>query len=86
MASVKEISTEWLNADAIRKATDSDEQLSKTKLEIQDNPKLSYEYTLEAGILFKVQQVIIPKILQKAVLDELHRTHTGITKMKQLAR
>jgi hypothetical protein len=25
MSSVKEISTEWLNADAIRKATDSDE-------------------------------------------------------------
>jgi hypothetical protein len=35
MASVKEISTEWLNANAIRKATDSDEQISKTKLEIQ---------------------------------------------------
>jgi hypothetical protein len=41
MASVKEISTEWLNSDAIRKATDSDEQLLKTKLEIQDNPELS---------------------------------------------
>jgi hypothetical protein len=86
MASVKEISTESLDADAIRKATDSDEQLSKTKREIQDNPELSYEYTLEAGILFKGQRVIIPKILQKAVLDELHRTHIGITKMKQLAR
>jgi hypothetical protein len=35
MASVKEISTEWLNGDAIGKATDSDEQISKTNLEIQ---------------------------------------------------
>jgi hypothetical protein len=61
MASVKEISAEWLNADAIRKAADSDEQLSKTKLEIQDNPELSCEFTLEAGILFKGQQVIIRK-------------------------
>jgi hypothetical protein len=42
MALVNEICTEWLNADAIRKATDSDEQLSKTKLEIQDNPELSF--------------------------------------------
>jgi hypothetical protein len=32
MASEKEISTEWLNADAVRNTTDSDEQLSKTKL------------------------------------------------------
>jgi hypothetical protein len=86
MASVKEISTEWLNADAIRKVTDSDEQLSKTKLEVQDNPELSYGYTLEAGILFEGQRVVIPKILQKPVLDKLHRTHIGITKMKQLAR
>jgi hypothetical protein len=71
MASVKEISTEWLNADAIRKATDSGEQLSKTKLEVhvQDNSELSYVYTIEAGILFKGQRVIIPKILQKSVLD-----------------
>jgi hypothetical protein len=85
MASVKEISTKWLNADAIRKATDSDEQLSKTKLEIQDNPELSCEYTLEAGILYKGQWVKIAKILQKQVLDELHQTHIGITRMKQLA-
>jgi hypothetical protein len=85
MASVKEISTEWLNAEAIRKATHLDEQLSKTKLEILDNPELSYEYTQEAGILFKGHWDIIPKIRQKPVSDELHRTHIGITKMKQLA-
>jgi hypothetical protein len=43
------------------------EKLSKTKQEIRDNPEFSYEYTLEAGILFKGQQVIIPKLLQKPV-------------------
>jgi hypothetical protein len=69
MASVKEISIEWLNADTIRKATDSDEQLSRTKLEIQYNPELSYEYTLEGGILFKGQRVIIREVLQKPVFD-----------------
>jgi hypothetical protein len=69
VASVKEILTEWLNADAVRKATDSDEQLSETKLEIQDISGL-YEYTLEAGILFKGPKAIIPKILQKPVLEQ----------------
>jgi hypothetical protein len=34
MVSVKEISIESLNVDAVRRATNSDEQLSKTKLEI----------------------------------------------------
>lgn len=86
MISVNEISTELLNADAIRTATDSDEHLSRIKQEIQDDPERSYEYTLEDGILFKGQRVIIPGILQKSVLEELHRTHIGITKMKQLAR
>jgi hypothetical protein len=57
MESVMEMSTEWLNADAISTVTDSDEELSQTKLEIQDNPELSYEYTLEAGFLFKGQQL-----------------------------
>lgn len=41
MASVKEISTEWLNADAVMKATDSTGQLSKAKREIYKTVKSS---------------------------------------------
>lgn len=36
--------------------------------------------------MFKSQQINIPKVLQELVLEELHRTHIGITKLKQLAR
>lgn len=36
-------------------------------------------------MLFKGQRVVIPKTLQSTVLEELHKTHVGITKMKQLA-
>jgi hypothetical protein len=85
MTSVKESSTEVLNADVFRTATESGEQLSKTKLELQDNPEFSYEYILAAGNLFNGRRVIIPRILQKPVSDELYRSHIGITKMKQLA-
>jgi hypothetical protein len=61
------------------KATDSNEQLSKTKQEIQDNQEPTYEYTLEAGIPFTGQRVIIPKILQKPILHELHRHYKDKT-------
>lgn len=42
--------------------------------------------TLNNGIIFKGQRVLVPKSLQPRILLELHHTHLGITKMKQLAR
>ncbi|KAJ8873827.1 hypothetical protein PR048_024663 [Dryococelus australis] len=44
------------------------------------------DYIIESGITFHVQRVLVPASLQSAVLDELRRTHVGITKMKQLAK
>uniref|UniRef100_A0A8D8WCP2 RNA-directed DNA polymerase n=1 Tax=Cacopsylla melanoneura TaxID=428564 RepID=A0A8D8WCP2_9HEMI len=43
-------------------------------------------YTLQGKILFKDTRVCIPKIFQPQILNELHLTHPGIVKMKQLAR
>lgn len=43
-------------------------------------------YTINDNIIFKGQRVMIPKTLQNQILKELHHTHAGITKMKQLAR
>ncbi|UYV78273.1 K02A2.6-like [Cordylochernes scorpioides] len=37
-------------------------------------------------ILFKNDKVVVPKSLQLEVLKDLHSTHLGIVKMKQLAR
>nr|XP_042909763.1 uncharacterized protein K02A2.6-like [Parasteatoda tepidariorum] len=44
------------------------------------------EFTLFDGILFRRERVVIPKSLRSNILKELHETHLGITKMKQLAR
>lgn len=44
------------------------------------------EFTLHNGIIFKQERVVIPKVMQNAVWKELHSTHLGISKMKQLAR
>ena len=86
MASVNQISTDTLNAESIQKATSTDEHLQNVIRAMETSSELSYEYTLDDGILFKGQRIVVPQILQKSVLDELHRTHVGITKMKQLAR
>ncbi len=38
------------------------------------------------GILFRKDRVLIPTSLRSQILDELHETHLGISKIKQLAR
>ena len=44
------------------------------------------EYTLLDGIIFRQNRIVIPTSLRAKILEELHATHLGITKMKQLAR
>ncbi|CAB0013988.1 unnamed protein product [Nesidiocoris tenuis] len=44
------------------------------------------QFTLNDGVLFRHDRVVIPASLQQQILDELHDTHLGIVKMKQLAR
>ena len=41
---------------------------------------------MDNGILFKNNRIVVPKTLQFEILKDLHATHVGITKMKQLAR
>ena len=81
-----EISTATLNSEIIVKETEKDEELSKIKTELINETSNDNEYLIDDGILFKNNRVMIPKALQKQVLEELHSTHVGITKMKQLAR
>ena len=42
--------------------------------------------SVEGNCLFYGQRIIIPSTCQETVLKMLHGTHTGMTKMKQLAR
>ena len=44
------------------------------------------EYSIQGGIIFRAHRVVVPKTLQKRVLQELHEGHFGIVKMKGLAR
>src|SRR3978361_1126272 len=83
---VYQISNETINAQVIAIETDKDLELSKIKKEMQQNGQESTEFFLEQGIIFKGQRMLIPRTLQAQTLEELHHTHPGVTKMKQLAR
>lgn len=79
------ISSKNLTPSIIKTETGKDEELLKIINEIQ-RTSIESEYMLNDGILFKSHRIVIPKSLQNEVLKELHATHIGITKMKQLER
>ncbi|GBO42465.1 hypothetical protein AVEN_45728-1 [Araneus ventricosus] len=83
-SAVLEISSENLTADAIIQETGKDQELAQIKQELFSSP-INSDYILDSGILFKNNHIVISKTLQPTVLNELHSTHIGITKMKQLA-
>ena len=45
-----------------------------------------HELTIEAGCLLWGIRVVIPKHLQRVVLQELHLSHPGVSRMKSIAR
>ncbi|XP_074039503.1 uncharacterized protein [Leptinotarsa decemlineata] len=44
------------------------------------------EFSLTHGVILKGSRVVIPTTLRRKILEELHEAHTGIVKMKALAR
>lgn len=84
--SISRISTLNLTFQSIREETIKDESLSKIMKELRENNASESEFTIDNDIVFRGQRIVIPLSLQASVLQELHRTHIGITKMKQLAR
>ncbi|XP_017478638.1 PREDICTED: uncharacterized protein K02A2.6-like [Rhagoletis zephyria] len=85
-ATVERISSTKLNFKTIQTETSKDEVLSKLLRELQHHNREDSEFTIDQNVIFRGQRAVIPKTLQQAVLQELHYTHVGITKMKQLAR
>ena len=83
---VRHVSTETVTASVIKREMSFDQELSQLKENIMNGKIRDPELTLQEGILFRGQRVIIPKTLQPEVLRELHSTHVGIVKMKALAR
>lgn len=47
---------------------------------------LDNEFSLQDGIIFRRERVVIPKSLINRVLKELHEGHFGCVKMKNLSR
>nr|XP_022905220.1 uncharacterized protein K02A2.6-like [Onthophagus taurus] len=74
--------------EEIRRETRKDPEITKLiiSLENGDEDQNLTKFTLEDGCLFNGMRVVIPKTLQKRILEELHTAHTGIVKMKALAR
>ncbi|BES92812.1 Hypothetical Protein NTJ_05622 [Nesidiocoris tenuis] len=85
-ASINQIESSTLTYEALQEAYRNDEKLSQLVQELRENRIEDTEFTINSGILFRGPRVVIPTAMQPAVLDELHRTHIGVTKMKQLAR
>ncbi|XP_055910432.1 uncharacterized protein K02A2.6-like [Eupeodes corollae] len=80
------ISSTNVTSQMIAQETSKDPDLTKIIKEINAGTSYLQEYTLQGNILFRDSRVYIPKIFQKTILDELHVTHPGIVRMKQLAR
>nr|XP_022900833.1 uncharacterized protein K02A2.6-like [Onthophagus taurus] len=51
-----------------------------------ENDQNLLKFTLEDGCLFNGVRIVVPKTLQRRILEESHTAHTGIVKMKALAR
>ncbi|XP_031338194.1 uncharacterized protein K02A2.6-like [Photinus pyralis] len=83
---INQISTDVITSSTIAEETAKDAFLSNLHEDLISGKRRDPEYSTSNGIIFKNQRVFIPEALQKRVLLELHRTHVGIVKMKQLAR
>lgn len=65
----------------------NDEDYSYLNYVTDDVPSLSnYEITIEGECLMWGDGVVIPTILRKRILQVLHSVHSGVVKMKALAR
>ena len=83
---IDSFSTDCLNAKTIAEETRRDSELSEIKGKILNGKIRDPEFSLQEDIIFRGQRVVIPRKLQNCMLKELHSTHIGMVKMKQLAR
>ena len=87
-----------VDADKLRRATQTDPVLSKVRQymlsgwpdaivpELKPYATRRCELTVEAGCLLWGMRVVVPESCRKGVLSELHISHPGMVKMKSLAR
>ncbi|XP_041989082.1 uncharacterized protein K02A2.6-like [Aricia agestis] len=81
-----------INPMTIVRETRNDEELNTLREALQNGRSLraigfnDNEFTLQDDCILKGTRVVIPQNLREQVLDELHAGHSGIVKMKALAR
>ncbi|XP_036329398.1 uncharacterized protein K02A2.6-like [Rhagoletis pomonella] len=85
-STIQQISTLKLNHNTLKLETEKDSELSALLQNLKNKRIENTMFTINNGIIFRGQRVVIPAILQQLVLKELHLTHMSISKMKQLAR
>ncbi|XP_075154322.1 uncharacterized protein K02A2.6 isoform X1 [Haematobia irritans] len=83
---INQISSTTVTAATIAKETDRDPELLQLKKNLLSGKNVDPSYSLQDGIVFRGDRVVIPLNLRSIILSELHHTHAGIVKMKQLAR
>ncbi len=83
---VNQISSAQITSATIEAETRKDPELSGILAELRQSINEESDLTLNGDIIFKGNRVYIPAALRSNILSELHSTHSGITKMKQLAR
>ncbi|XP_072162628.1 uncharacterized protein [Bemisia tabaci] len=85
---LNQISSANVTSYDIAEAAISDPKLVDiiSKLRSSSEDPACMEYVLEGDIVYRGNRVYIPQSLRGQILKELHETHSGITKTKQLAR
>lgn len=75
-----------LTAKTIGAALLQDSKLSKWIKQQKNGENQEEKYSLQEGVIFKGNRVMIPDTLQASVLSELHATHVKTSKMKSLSQ
>ncbi|XP_052253072.1 uncharacterized protein K02A2.6-like [Dreissena polymorpha] len=74
----KDAKWEWTN--------ECDESLEKVKEQITSAPVLADTRSVQDGVIFKGEKIVIPKCLRKEMLQRLHKAHLGYDSMDRRAR
>lgn len=74
-----------ITSQTIKEETAKDRALNEIVTNLK-RETIDSEYTLLDRIFFRKDRTVISETFRYKILNEFHKTHLGITKMKQLVR
>ncbi|XP_065224370.1 uncharacterized protein K02A2.6-like [Planococcus citri] len=86
LTSVHQISSNTLTYDGIKSESANDNEIQQIIRNLQSTSDADSLFTIDDGVAYRGHRIVIPESLRQIALNELHHTHIGVTKMKQLAR